>query len=346
MSVPLDSWLRDNVVCPRDRSTLSVSGDALRCAHGHVYPVVDGIPVLLLDDVDQTFGAARKSLNRAVRHEADPRAPDLHLESLEISDEEKRGVIELAARQPAIDPVAAYLVAATNGLMYRHLIGRLDAYPIPDITLEPGEGRALLDVGCSWGRWTIAAARRGYRAIGIDPSLGAVMAARRVARQLNVNATFVAGDARYLPFKDGSLDGVYSYSVIQHFSRPDAERAIAEMGRVLKARGFARVQMPTRWGVRCLYQQARRGFSDGNGFEVRYWRLDDLRQLFGGRIGPSRVDVDGYFGIGLQQSDAPMMTAARRLVLRASRGMTAMSRRVPSLVGVADSVFMHATKHA
>ena len=99
-----------------------------------------------------------------------------------------------------IDPVVAYLIAATNGLMYRHLIGRLESYPIPDIDLPPGEGRTLLDVGCSWGRWSLAAARLGYTVIGIDPSLGAVMAARRVARQLNLAATFLVGDARHLPF--------------------------------------------------------------------------------------------------------------------------------------------------
>ena len=340
----LNGWLRENMVCPRDRSALTGHDRSLRCAHGHEYPVVDGIPVLLIDDVDQTFGAARKSMARAVHDEADPRAPELHLESIEISDAEKQGVIELAARRPSIDPVVAYLVAATNGLMYRHLIGRLDSYPIPEISLPPGEGRTLLDVGCSWGRWSIAAARKGYAALGIDPSLGAVMAARRVARQLNVNATFVVGDARYLPFADASLDGVYSYSVVQHFSRVDADRAIAEMGRVLREGGFTRVQMPTRWGMRCLFQQARRGFADGQGFEVRYWRIGDLRRMFGGRVGPSRLEVDGYFGIGLQQADARMMTMPRRLVLRASRGMTAMSRLVPPLIGVADSVFVEATK--
>jgi len=340
----LNDWLRHNLVCPRDRSALVEDGRALRCSNGHRYPIVDAVPVMLVDDVDQTFGAARGSLARAVRDEADPRAPELHLESIEISDQEKQGVIELAARRPAIDPVVAYLVAATNGLMYRHLVGRLDSYPIPEINLPPGEGRTLLDVGCSWGRWSIAAARLGYTPIGIDPSLGAVMAARRVAGQLGVHAVFVVGDARYLPFKDASLDGVFSYSVVQHFSRADADRSIAEMGRVLKEHGFARVQMPTRWGIRCLYQRARRGFADGEAFEVRYWRLDDLKRLFGGRIGPSRVEVDGYFGIGLQQADARMMTTARRMVLRASKGMTALSRRVPPLMRVADSVFVEATK--
>lgn len=339
-----DLPLRDRLACPRDHGGLTESHDVLRCPNGHEYPIVDGVPVMLLADVRQTFGAAAASLARAGGHLVDRRAPDLFLESVEISDDEKEGVVALAARRPPIDPVVAYLVAATNGLMYRHLIGRLQSYPIPEISLPAGEGRTLLDVGCSWGRWTIAAARRGYRAMGIDPSLGAVMAARRVARQLGVDATFVVGDARHLPFRANAVDTVFSYSVLQHFSRADARDAAAEMGRVLISGGTARVQMPTRYGIRCLYHQLRRGFSDGEGFDVRYWRLHELARLFGDHVGHSTLDVDGYFGVGLQQTDAHLMPRARRAVLGASLWLTRASRRLPWLIRVADSVYVHATK--
>lgn len=340
----VDPWLLERLVCPRDHGRLRAAGAELTCDRGHAYPLIDGVPVLLLDDDAPSFAMARHSLARARGGRGDERAPDLYLESVGISDDEKRGVVELAARGSAVDPVAAYLVAATNGLMYRHLIGGLPEYPIPEIALPPGEGRSLLDVGCSWGRWTLAAARRGYAAVGIDPSLGAVMAARRVARQLNVPARFAVADARHLPFAPGSLDVVFSYSVIQHFSRPDAVRAVDEMGRVLRSGGVARVQMPTRYGLRCLYHQAWRGFSDGEGFDVRYWRLDDLRRMFAARIGDVRFDVDGYFGIGLQQTDARLMNLTGRLVLRASRWMTTASRRIPWLTRIADSVYVQAVR--
>ena len=344
MSTRLDEWLRSQLVCPRDQGALVDDGAVLRCANGHAYPIVEGVPVMLIDDARQTFPAARASIERAATGRADARASALYLESVEISDEEKNGIVELAARRPVIDPVVSYLIAATNGLMYRHLIGRLEAYPIPHINLPDGQGRALLDVGCSWGRWSVAAAQRGYLAIGIDPSLGAVMAARRVTSQLHVDAAFVVGDARYLPFRQGSFDAVFSYSVIQHFSRVDAERSIAEMGRVLRQGGLARVQMPTRYGLRCLYHQARRRFRDGVGFEVRYWRLGDLHRLFSNRIGPTELEVDCYFGIGLQQTDASVMTGTRRVVLTASRWLTAASARLPWLTRLADSVYVQATK--
>jgi len=340
----IDPWFLEHLVCPRDASALTPANGALRCRDGHTYPIVDGVPVMLRDDVRQTFGAAASSLARARGESVDSRAPELFLESVEISEAEKRGVIELAARQPAIDPVVAFLVAATNGLLYRHLIGQLTSYPIPDLALPPGNGRPLLDVGCSWGRWTMAAAARGYDAIGIDPSLGAVMAARRVARQLGRSARFVVGDARHLPFAAGTFATVFSYSVIQHFSREDAAQAVAEMGRVLDRDGEARVQMPTRYGIRCLYHQMRRGFGEGSGFDVRYWLLRDLRRMFTERIGPSVFEVDGYFGIGLQQSDKHLMTPFRRLVLRASSWMTAASERMSWLIHVADSVYVRSVK--
>ncbi|HEX6164100.1 MAG TPA: methyltransferase domain-containing protein [Vicinamibacterales bacterium] len=340
----IDPWFVDHLVCPRDRSPLVLTGSSLVCAERHAYPVVDGVPIMLLEDVSQTFGAAANSLARARGESIDSRAPGLYLESVEISDQEKQGVIELASRGPAIDPVVSYLVAATNGILYRHLIGRLKTYPIPELALPPGNGRRLLDVGCSWGRWTIAAALRGYEAIGIDPSLGAVMAARRVARQLGSGARFVVGDARHLPFAPHTFATVFSYSVIQHFSRADAAQAVGEIGRVLDRDGIARVQMPTRFGLRCLYHQMCRGFGDGSGFEVRYWLLRDLRRLFTERIGPSAFEVDGYFGIGLQQSDRQLMTPFRRFVLWASRWMTAASHRMSWLIHVADSVYVQSVK--
>jgi SAM-dependent methyltransferase len=299
---------------------------------------------MLIPGAPQTIGLADQSLRRARQELVDDRAPDLHLESLGISAEEKEGVLQMARQGSAIDPVVAHLVAATNGLMYRHLIGSLDRYPIPDLPLPAGDGHSLLDVGCSWGRWTLAATARGYKAVGLDPSLGAVMAARRVARSVGAQCRFVVGDARYLPFPDGWFDNVYSYSVIQHFSREDAALAVAEAGRILKPGGTAKVQMPTRYGIRCLLHQLRRGFREGQGFEVRYWSLPELRRMFRTSVGPTRIEADCYFGIGLQRSDAALMTPLLAAILGASEALKALSRHVGALVWFADSVFAEANK--
>src|SRR5688572_17863989 len=109
--------------------------------------------------------------------------PDLYLESLAIGEEEKQGLIKLALKgKNRLATVVAYLIDQTNGNMYRHLIGNLESYPIPDLRLPDGNGQTFLELGCSWGRWSIAAARKGFSVVGIDPSLGAVMAPRRVSK--------------------------------------------------------------------------------------------------------------------------------------------------------------------
>src|SRR5262245_42705245 len=178
-----------DLVCPKDRTPLAADAGSLTCAHGHRFPVVDGVPVLLRDDVEQTIGIARESLAAS--------DPPLYLRSVGVSDEQR----EIARNLPpgAVDPVASVLVAATSGYAYKHLVGILEGYPIPHIGIPEGRGR-FLDIGCSWGRWSIAAARKGYEVVGVDPSLGAVLAAQRVASQLGVKTRFICADARFLPF--------------------------------------------------------------------------------------------------------------------------------------------------
>jgi 2-polyprenyl-3-methyl-5-hydroxy-6-metoxy-1,4-benzoquinol methylase len=192
---------------------------------------------MLRDDLHQTMPIARASLARA-RNEpgaVDLRNPRLFLESLSISDAEKEQALNLARlTENKIDPVVSVIIAATNGLLYKHLIGKLNNYPIPDFRLPTGDNKILLDIGCNWGRWSIAAARKGYKVIGIDPSLGAIMAAKRVARQLDLDIEYLVADGRYLPFENESFDVVFSYSVIQHFSKEDALRTIKEISRILK----------------------------------------------------------------------------------------------------------------
>lgn len=345
----LDPWYLDHLVCPSEGTPLRLDAGDLVSASGRRYPVVDGIPVMLLDDRRQTIRLAHASIKRS-RGEpaADPRLPHLFVDTLGgLCAEEKEQLVRLATSGASrLDPVALMLIGATSGYAYRHLIGDvgLESYPIPRIGLPPGGGRTLLDLGCSWGRWSIAAARLGYRAIGLDPSLGAVMAARRIARALGLEIRWVVGDARWLPFRAGSLDTVHSYGVLQHFAKEDARRAFTETGRVLVEGGTAQIQMANRAGLRSLQQQWRRGFREPEGFEVRYWSLGELRQAFEAAIGPMDLTTDCYFGLGWQWRDFRHMRARYKPVLIASEGLRRASTVLPPLRRVADSVVCTATR--
>jgi SAM-dependent methyltransferase/uncharacterized protein YbaR (Trm112 family) len=338
----LDSYLLKHLVCPRHRLPLTDLGACLSCPEGHRYPVVDGIPILI-DEGPQTIWVAEKSLEHGWHWEELEKTDPYHLGTM-VSEPERDRFQNLLKRANGVDPVVSLLIAATNGIAYTHLIGALKDYPIPVLRLPPGNGELLLDIGCNWGRWSIAAARLGYRPIGVDPSLGAVLAARRVATRLGLDIRFVVGDARALPFPAGTFDIVFSYSVIQHLSREDALKTIQEIGRTLQPKGKCLVQMPTPFGLRCIYHQARRGFRKTRGFDVRYWTLPALRRAFGQYIGRTKFSVDCFFGIGLQISDLRFMPPLYRAVIRTSELLRESARVAPWLRYVADSVYVESTK--
>lgn len=309
------------LACPRDQQPLIPAGAALSCGNGHHYPIIEGIPVLLRDDVAQTHWAAILSLEAARQGAAldDWASP---------------------APREGVHPFVQQSIGGTGGNLYRSLIGKLPAYPIPDVPLDEGRGRTLVDIGCNWGRWTIAAARRGYRPLGVDPSLQALLAARAVCAQLGVEADFVIGDARHLPIRTASVDTAFSYSVIQHFSKPDAARAAEDIGRVLVPGGQSLVQMPNAFGLRCLIQQARRGFREPEKFEVRYWSPSELRHTFERAIGRSRLSVDGFFSLNAQPAEAHLLPAHLRALVHASAALARTADAFPPLVHAADSLWV------
>jgi SAM-dependent methyltransferase/uncharacterized protein YbaR (Trm112 family) len=315
------------LACPKDRRPLVERDGALVCDRDHRYAIVEGIPILLRDDIAHIHWEGELSLEAARRGAA---------------------LDEWAEPQP-FDRVHRFVqeaIAATGGLLYLPLLGKLTQYPIPDLPLEAGAGRTLVDIGCNWGRWTIAAALRGYHAIGIDPSLAALIAARHVCAQLGVSADFVVGEAQYLPLRTAAVDAAFSYSVIQHLSKEDARRSVSEIGRVLSDGGRAVVQMPNVFGVRCLYHQAKRGFREPRAFEVRYWRPGELRRTFESAVGPSRLSVDGFFSLNAQPAEAKLLPLRYRLFVHASAALARLANRVRPLVMAADSLYVTADRRA
>lgn len=335
-----DSWYTDNLVCPRTHSPLNFVKDRLVCREGHEYPVVDGIPVMLLESEEQTMEIAQNSLMRAKGLMIDRRCPDLYLESLGASEEEKDIAAELLNTQTnRIDPVVSVVIAATNGIMFKHLIGRLKEYPVPNIPLPKSNNELFLEVGCHWGRWCIAAARKGYSCVGIDPSLSGIAAARRVANQLNLEIKYVVADGRFLPFSNQSFDVVFSYSVFQHLSENNVKLCLEQIVRVLKDGGKSIIQMPNWFAVRNLYNQLKRRFRKAKNFEVRYWSIQKLMEVFGS-VGQTTISVDCFFGLGVQETDLRFMPFCKRVVILLSSLLKNLSRIMPMFCYVADSLYV------
>lgn len=309
------------LVCPRDKLCLREEGEDLVCESGHRYAVIEGIPILLVSEAEQTHIEGTRALLLAESRDV------ASLPQFNVGDGE-------------VDPFVRAAIGGTNGSLYEHLVGNLKEYPIPHLRLPDGKGKLFLEVGCSWGRWCLAAAAAGYRPVGVDPSLKGIRAARRVARQLGVEATYVVGDSRFLPFRAEVFDQVFSYSVLQHLSKPHTRESLREIRRVLRIGGDALVQMPNVFGIRCLYHQLRRGFREANNFEVRYWRPAELLSAFSNEIGPSAIDVDGYFSLNIQPSDLRLLPAKYRAVVHTSEALRRLSRHFPPIVKVADSLYV------
>jgi SAM-dependent methyltransferase len=315
----ISTWLADRLACPHDRLPLERTASALRCPNGHQHRVISGIPILLRHDVEETHWHATQA----------------------------REAPEGGYPSPITNGISEYVqeaIAATGGFLYVPLIGKLAEYPIPETRLPPADGQTLLDIGCNWGRWTIAAGKAGYRATGIDPSLPAVQAAYDVSTQLGIQADFVVGDARYLPFADETFSTVFSYSVLQHFSKSDVRRTLAECSRVLRINGRSLIQMANKLGLRSFFHQAKRGFKEPSLFQVRYWTPRELVQAFAEAIGPSAVSVDGFFSLNAQPKEAHLLPARFRAIVALSEGMRALSSRMPQLRNLADSLYVESRK--
>jgi len=95
------------------------------------------------------------------------------------------------------------------------------------------QGARILDVGCGTGRWVRRYQELGFRATGVDATLGML----RVARGCGTVAPLAAGEAYRLPFPDAKFDFVSDITVIQHIPRSLQPRALGEMMRVIRTGG-------------------------------------------------------------------------------------------------------------
>jgi len=137
--------------------------------------------------------------------------------------------------------------APTYQAMFRTLI---------DI-MAPKPGEAILDVGCGAGSLDRLLAKRLGSAnpiTAMDTNAFLRSEAATLAKAEGVDATirFVPGDAEKLPFPDASFGCAFSVTVLEEC---DADRAIAEMKRVVKPGGrigivVRALDMPQWWNLK------------------------------------------------------------------------------------------------
>jgi SAM-dependent methyltransferase len=135
---------------------------------------------------------------------------------------------------------AGYLEQARQRYELEPYIERFAAF-------ETARGQRVLEIGVGLGADHQRFAEAGAQLAGIDLTERAVAHAQRRLELFGLASQLEQGDAEQLSFDDASFDLVYSWGVIHH--SPNTARAVAEIFRVLKPGGRAKIMIYHTWSV-------------------------------------------------------------------------------------------------
>ena len=141
--------------------------------------------------------------------------------------------------------------------------------------------------------------------------------------------------------------------MLQSLDKGDARAVIREMARVTETGGTVRVQMANAFGMRRLTKTLAEAGRDlvkrlvdpqfvPWSFRVRAWTLPEIRRCFEELVGPTNISVDGFFSLNAQPADADLLRRRYAAIVRASQALVALSRALPPLAYVADSLYAEA----
>jgi len=306
-----------------DKSDLEIKENIIKCDYGHEFPIIKGIPVFITREMVPTIGCFYETLelvsNRSLLEEFISKA-DFGREFM----------------QKKIVPAC--------GNLYAHLNETQIPVLIPDIPLPIGNGNVMLDIGCFWGRWTLSAVKKNYFAIGVDPSLKAILAAYDLQKDMKNKADYLVADARYLPFRENVFDVVFSFSVFQHFCRKDYLASISEVGRTLKYGGYSLIQVVNRFGLKRLVTNFVDPKQESEQFGVRSYRTTEHLGFFENSVGSSSVILESYISINVQSGDIRLYSIVGKTIAFLSSLLKKVASLIPYLSNWADAIYIKSVK--
>jgi SAM-dependent methyltransferase len=198
---------------------------------------------------------------------------------------------------------------------------------------EESAGKVVLEIGVGLGSDHQRFAEAGADLFGIDLTERAVQHTRNRFAAFSLPAALATADAEQLGFRDEVFDVVFSWGVLHHTPHP--ERGIAEVLRVLKPGGIARVMIYHKWSIVGLMLWTRYGllrlkpWTGLSDIYARYlespgtkaFTVSEARALFSGFRDVKVQTILSYgdlleSGSG-QRHGGPMLTLARKVWPRA-----------------------------
>ncbi|MGM0599668.1 MAG: methyltransferase domain-containing protein [Candidatus Rifleibacteriota bacterium] len=95
----------------------------------------------------------------------------------------------------------------------------------------------ILDLGCGEGRNSLYLSQVGYNIIGLDFSLKAVKVMNNNFFEESLKGHAINADARNLPLRNSSIDGILAHHLLDHLDKAGLESAFKEVYRILKPEG-------------------------------------------------------------------------------------------------------------
>ena len=126
------------------------------------------------------------------------------------------------------------------------------------------QGKRVLEIGVGAGTDFLGFVRNGARIVGMDLSRRSLDLVRQRLAVYGLEALLVHTDAERLPFSSDTFDLAYSWGVLHH--TPRMADALAEVRRVLKPGGEARIMLYHRHSWVALFVYLRFGLLGGKPF--------------------------------------------------------------------------------
>jgi ubiquinone/menaquinone biosynthesis C-methylase UbiE len=125
---------------------------------------------------------------------------------------------------------------------------KLEPYLAPFARFGDGKDKTVLEIGVGMGADHLQWARAKPKALyGVDLTPRAVALTEARFKLAKLRSILRVADAEKLPFKPHTFDIVYSWGVLHH--SPGTPKAFAEVHRVLKKGGTARIMIYHTWSL-------------------------------------------------------------------------------------------------